>query len=128
MYGLGLIERSARYRLTGLADVRTERRCDGTIWKHSPAAMASLAWRTMPPGHTLASDHTVDQLQRVGVAQVGGPLTALIHGVVVEDGQRALEPGRHERVARDELATFHALEQETAWSGAEFQQCRNWGF
>ena len=43
MYGLGLIERRARYRLTGLADVGTDRRCEGTIWKHSPAAMASLA-------------------------------------------------------------------------------------
>ena len=31
MYGLGLIERSARYRLTGVALVRADSRCDGTI-------------------------------------------------------------------------------------------------
>ncbi len=44
MYGLGLIERSARYRLTGRAGrFGTDNRCEGTIWKHSPAAMASLA-------------------------------------------------------------------------------------
>ena len=45
--------------------------------------------------------------------------------MVVEDGQRALEAGGDERVARDELAALDALQQEAARPGAELEQRRD---
>ena len=44
--GAGLIRRSARYSAKGGSAKGTEKRCDGTTWKQSPARMYSLARST----------------------------------------------------------------------------------
>jgi hypothetical protein len=80
------------------------------------------------PGHAFASDHAVDQVQRVGVAQIGRPFAALVGGVIVVNRERALQTGSDERVARHELAALDTFEQEAARSGAQLEQRRDGRF
>ena len=48
IYGDGFTVRSARYRSNGATPGSKSQRCESTTWKMSPAAMYSLARRTLP--------------------------------------------------------------------------------
>ena len=81
--------------------------------------------QTGEPGDAFSGHHAVDQVKRVGIAQVRRAFASLIDGVIVENGKRALEASGDERVAGDELAAFNAFQQEAARPRTEFEQGRD---